>query len=177
MVIECRSVQGLALGVTASGAQHWGSPATLLAWQLMGIFLLPEPTSQATEWLKDRRHVPTSLLSLLEALASTALPSCSSSRTSQSTSQRTPVPHPGKRHPCLSPEPQASSLGWWLLLFPALGVGLALGGSPACWVHSRGFPGLPACSLPSHAAHLLIATSWPRGPSALLISTRDTRKP
>lgn len=92
----------------------------------MGTLLLPEPTSQPTGWLKDRRHVPTSLPSLLAALASTASPSCSSSRTSQSTSLRTLVPHPGNVHPYLYPKPHASSLGLWLLLrdFPGLPIEL-----------------------------------------------------
>ncbi|XP_014644764.1 PREDICTED: 39S ribosomal protein L38, mitochondrial isoform X1 [Ceratotherium simum simum] len=65
-----------------------GSMWTLLLTNL-------EPTSRATGWLKDRRHVPTCPPSLLEAPASTALPSYSSSRTSRLTSPGTPGPHPG----------------------------------------------------------------------------------
>lgn len=62
---------------------------------LQMLVLPPAPTSRATGWLKDRRRVPTSPPSLPEAPASTALPSFSSSRTSQSTSPGTPGPHPG----------------------------------------------------------------------------------
>lgn len=118
---------------------YWGSPTILLTWPLMGIFLHPAPTSRAAGWLKDRKPAPTCPPSPPEALASTASPSCSSSRTSQSTSPRTPVPHPGKPHR-LSP---ASSLLSGKVALPPPGMVLR-SSSSTCWGHCRGFPGLPA---------------------------------